>query len=243
MKTIKTNFLVASDYNWLPNDVEESWVHKWADNYLIYDRAHRYEESERVVHQTNVGQNIYDIFYFIINHYDNLPDVTIFCRACLMFPKGREKPLSSGNVGEEKVRSVINNTTFTEIHDLGPEVHEKYINSPLPASKMATDGGYLELNNSWYMNQIPWKYFGNLNAFLRDVYVEPEISTYIRFSPGANYVIPKENILKYSKNFYEQIIKYISWRDSGEAPGESHMLERALYTIFTCDWEVNEKYK
>ena len=93
------------------------------------------------------------------------------------------------------------------------------------------------------MNHLQWRHFGNVNAFLKDIYVSPEINTYIRFSPGGNYIIPKENILKYSKNFYKQIIKILCWRPTGEAPGEAHMLERALYTIFACDWEVNPKYK
>tara|TARA_R110001599_G_scaffold34197_2_gene109694 strand:+ start:1007 stop:1738 length:732 start_codon:yes stop_codon:yes gene_type:complete len=243
MKIIESNFLVVSDYNWLPENLEDSWVHKWTDNYLIYDRAHRFQESDKVRHQINVGQNIFDIFYFIIDNYDNLPDTTIFCRACLMFPKGREKPLSNGNCSEENVLKLINNNTFTEIHDMGPEVHAKYPNQTTPASKMAPDGGYLEINNSWYMNHLQWRHFGNVNAFLEDIYVSPEINTYIRFSPGGNYIIPKENILKYSKNFYKQIIKILCWRPTGEAPGEAHMLERALYTIFTCDWEVNPKYK
>ena len=160
-----------------------------------------------------------------------------------MFPKGRKKPLSSGNCSEENVLKLINNNTFTEIHDMGPEVHAQYANQPVPASKMAPDGGYLEINNSWYMNHLQWRYFGNVNKFLRDIYINPEIDTYIRFSPGGNYIIPSKNILKYSKNFYKQIIKILCWRPTGEAPGEAHMLERALYTIFTCDWEVNPKYK
>ena len=35
---IEKNFLVVSDYNWLPEDLNESWIHKYTDNYLMYDR-------------------------------------------------------------------------------------------------------------------------------------------------------------------------------------------------------------
>ena len=63
MSLIKENFLVVSDYNWLPEKIEDSWVHKWTNNYLIYDRAHRFKESDKVKHQINVGQNIFDIFF------------------------------------------------------------------------------------------------------------------------------------------------------------------------------------
>ena len=65
-KLIKTNALfVLSDYNWLPEDVENSWVTKYTDNYLILDRYHRYQESEKIKWQDNLGQNVYDIFDFI----------------------------------------------------------------------------------------------------------------------------------------------------------------------------------
>jgi hypothetical protein len=234
MSLIKENFLVASDYNWLPDDITESWIHKYTDNYLIYDRAHRLEESDKVKHQKNVGQNIYDMFDFIATHYDNLPETTIFCRACILFPKVTPEGQSYGNCSEEKFVSVMNNKTFTELHDFGPEVHNGV------SSKMGPNGGFLEINNSWYMHHFPCKYFNNLNTFLRHVYVNPEIPEYIRFAPGGNYIIPRENILRYSKNFYEKIREYLGWEC---LVGEAHLLERALYTIFTCDYDVRDEYK
>ena len=234
MNLIKDNFLVASDYNWLPQDLSKSWISKYTDNYLIYDRAHRLEESDKVVHQKNVGQNIYDMFDFIVTHYDNLPDATIFCRACILFPKVTPEGQSYGNCSEEKFVSVMNSRTFTELHDFGPEVHNGF------SSKMGPAGGFLEINNSWYMHHVPWKYFNNLNTFLRHVYVDPIIPEYIRFSPGGNYIIPRVNILRYSKNFYKKIREYLGWEC---LVAEAHMLERSLYTIFTCDYEVRDEYR
>ena len=212
---IKKNFLVVSDYNWLPDKIEDSWVYKYTDNYLIYDRFHRFKENDKVKWQKNVGQNIYDIFDFICTHYDNLPEVTIFCRACIFFPKNNKKPLSYGNCSEERFRSLMNNETFTELHDFGPEVHtggsicSRILNffrtgKILPSSKAGEDGSFLEINNSWYFRHYKGKYFNNLNDFLREIYVNPIIPEYVRFSPGGNYIIPRENILKYSKNFYEK---------------------------------------
>ena len=247
-KLIKKNFLVVSDYNWLPDNIEESWIHKYTDNYLIYDKYHRdaWKESDKIIKQKNVGQNHYDMFDFIVTHYDNLPDVTIFCRACLFFPKGKktrptpERCESTGNYNEEMFTKNCNNTSFTELHDFGASAHARYAHMSIPSSKMADDGGFLEINNSWYMNHGKHKYFNNLNSFLSDVYKSPVIEPYIRFSPGGNYIIPKENILKYSKNFYRIIREYMSW---DVITAEIWMIERATYTIFTCDWEVNEKYK
>ncbi len=182
------------------------------------------------------------MFDFIVTHYDNLPDVTIFCRGSFLEPKGRPYPISNGNCSEENFLKVANNEVFTEIHDYGPEVHNG------SSSKLAEDGfGFLEYNNSWYFGPHPGKYFFNLNDFFNDVYVNPPIPEWIRFSPGGNYIIPKNLILRYSKNFYEKIRFILSWGIDEDGNhiriGEAHMIERALYTIFTCDWEVSEKYK
>lgn len=234
MKLIESNFLVISDYNWLPQNLEESWVHKYSDNYLIYDRAHRWEDSERTKRQVNVGQNIYDMFDFMATHYDNLPDVMVFGRAAMIFPKGRQKPLSNGTISEEKFLQLANNKTLTELHDFGPEVHNGH------SSRYGPDGSYLEINNSWYFNHHQGRYFYNLNTFLRDVYINPEIPEYIRFAPGGSYIVPKENVLKYSKNFWEKMRTYVGW---DVLTGEAHMMERSLYTILSCNWEVKENYK
>lgn len=244
MKLIKKNFLVVSDYNWLPENLEHSWVEKYTDNYLIYDRYHRFPESKKVKHQKNVGQNVYDIFDFIITHYDNLPEATIFCRACFMWPKDTGTPrfdetgkrLSTGNCSEEYFQKVCNNTTITELQDFTSEPWR--INGHM--NKIGPDNSYLELNNSWYFSIAKPKYYTDINTFFSDMYVDPPVQEYIRFSPGANYIIPRENILKYSKKFYERIRNILSW---DIIVGEAHMLERAIYTIFTCNYKVKDEYK
>jgi hypothetical protein len=243
-KLIKLNFLVVSDYKWLPENLEDSWVHKLTDNYLIYDKFGRpeWEGEAKVSKQKNLGQNIYDMFHFILTNYDNLPDVTIFCRAAILHPKDTGTPrldkdgnrLSNGNCSEEKFIEVMNNEVVTELHDYGPEVHNGH------GSRLGPDGSFLELNSSWFFNHVPYKYYTNTNTFLSDMYKNPPQPQYIRFAPGGGYIIPKANMLKYSKKFYERIIEILSW-DSVIA--EAHMLERCIYTIFTCDWEVRDEYK
>lgn len=243
-KYIKSNFLVVSDYNWLPEKLEDSWVDKMSDNYLIYDRYHRYKESNKVKHQKNVGQNIYDIFDFIIDNYNNLPDVTLFCRACFLSPKDTGKPrydekgnkLSNGNCSEEYFLKVCNNTTFTSLDDFASEPWR--FNGV--SNKIGPDNSYMEINNSWYLSVIPYKYYNNINTFFNDFYVNMPYQEYLRFSPGGNYIIPKDKILKYNINFYKKIRDLLSW---DVVVGEAHMIERGIYTIFNTDCEVKPEYK
>lgn len=249
-KIIKTGALfVLSDYNWLPLDIKNSWVEEYTDNYLILDRYHRFEENDKIKWQDNVGQNVYDIFDFSHKNYNNLPELVIFCRAVFLRPKDDGIPkydetgnkISNGNCSEEFFKKIVNNTFFTEIHDFGPEVHERYKNQSRPASKLADDNfGYLELNNSWYVHSHPTKFFSNLDQLFSEIFENYTHLEYVRFSPGANYIIPKNHILKYNSFFYETMKKFIGW---DVITGEAHMFERAIYTIFNSNFKIKNKYK
>jgi hypothetical protein len=241
---IRENFLVVSDYNWLDTDLKNSWVCRSTDNYIIYDRAHRFEVSEKVIHQKNVGQNIYDIFDFIVTHYDNLPEATIFCRAAFLFPKDTGTPrfdsdgkrLSTGNCSEEFFTQNCNNKNFTELQDFFTEDwrFSGYDN------KRGPNGEYFEVNNSWYFGLQPSKYYTNITDFFNDMYVNPPFQQYLQFSPGGCYIIPKHLILRYSKLFYEKIREILSW---SVLNAEAHMIERAITTIFTGTYEPKPEYK
>ena len=244
MKHIHSNFLVVSDYNWLPDDLSESWIVKYSDNYLIYDRYHRFTESDKVKHQLNVGQNIYDIFHFIVTNYDNLPENTIFCRSAFLFPKDTGKPrydengnkLSNGNCTLEHFLNLANNQTLTELNDFSTEPWRFNGRD----NKIGPDGSYLELNNNWYFGLQPNKYYTNIDVFFSDFYVSPKRMQYIRFSPGGCYIVPKSNILQYNIDFYMKIRDIVGW---SVLNAEAHMIERALYTIFNGDYEIKEEYK
>ena len=244
MKHIKNNFLVVSDYNWLPSDLSESWVDKYSDNYLIYDRYHRFKESDKVKHQKNVGQNIYDIFDFIVNNYDKLPNNTIFCRAAFLFPKDTGTPryddkgnkLSNGNCTLEHFLNVANNEELTELNDFATESWRFNGRD----NRIGPNNSYLEFNNNWYFGLQPNKYYNNIDTFFNDFYVSPKRMDYLRFSPGGCYIVPKKNILQYNIHFYEKIRDILGWNVLN---AEAHMIERALYTIFNGDYIIKDEYK
>jgi hypothetical protein len=223
-------FLVITDFNFLPLNLEESWVEKYTDNFLIYDRAHRFKESNKVKHQTNVGANIYDIFYHIYHNYENLPEILIFC-------KGNTIPR---HCGEEKFNKIINNTEFTTI--------ENYIRE----APRYHDGihAYVDENDGYHENPIevngtvriiyPSKYIFSYEDMLHSIFENPIFKPYIRFAPGGNHIIPKKDILKYNKYFYKTMMSYVDWNVK---PGEAYILERALYTLYNNNFTIIEKYR
>lgn len=82
------------------------------------------------------------------------------------------------------------------------------------------------------------KFFYSLDDFLNFCFVNPIIPGYVEFAPGANYIVPKENILKFPKQFYKNLRYLISYT---ALPGEAHILERALQIIWTCNYQVSNR--
>jgi len=223
-------FLVITDFNFLPNNLNESWVNEYTDNYLIYDRAHRFEENDKIKHQINVGANIYDIFDFIVNNYENLPEITIFC-------KGNVIPR---HCGFEKFKKIINNKQFTSIENYNRE-HSLYY--PGAYSFVDEYDGYyedpIEVDNT-VKHIHPSKYIFNYKDLINSIFEDAIFSDYTRFAPGANYIIPKTDILRYNKHFYKTMRYYVSW---DVKPGEAYLLERAMFTLFSNNFTIKEEYK
>lgn len=217
---IQRNFLVVSSYH---NDL--TWVPEYTDNYLVYDRSEHevyppHLDRSKIRKQPNVGYNIYDYCTYIIEHYDALPD-------CVIFTKGNVFPR---HVTESVFQRLMNNAYFTPIEDF--HMHRPQF----PIAFFSSDGGFCEINNSWYLQHHETKYFHDYNDFLRYCFQNPVIPRYIRFAPGGNYVIPKENILKLPKVFYENLRTFVS---HCQLPGEAHIIERSLHTLWTANFPIN----
>lgn len=222
--------LIITDYNFLEPNLENWWVHNYTNNFLIYDKLHRFEESDTVKHQLNVGANIYDFFTFIVDNYFNLPDTMIFC-------KGNVVPR---HCGQEKFDLIINNTSFTTIENYVRETpkykdgiyafvdeHDRYHESPVEV-----DATVARIHLA--------KNFQTYGQLMKMIFDNPKFDRYIRFAPGANFIISKKEILRFNHEFYLLMKEYTSWHHK---PGEAYILERAIPNIYENKFEINKKFK
>lgn len=219
---IDNNFLMVSNYN-----ADISWILDYTDNYIIYDRSDTDEwikqfDQSKVIKSKNIGYNFYDYFTFIIDNYENLPDNIIFSKGNI-FPR---------HIDEKYFNKIMNNVFFTPIEDW-----ETY-KTIFPISFLSVDGGFNEINNSWYLKHFKTKYFKNYNDFLRFIYKNPIIPRYIRFAPGGNYIVQKNQILKIPKVVYRNLRLFIS---HCQLPGEAHIIERFIYTLWVSNFELSPK--
>lgn len=224
-KKLTENFLVVSNYY---NDL--SWVPRYANHYVVYDQSNDliyppHLDQKKVVKSDHLGHNIRDYCNFIIDHYDQLPDRILLC-AGNVFPR---------HVSREYFDQILNNQFFTPIEDFTRHTED------WPSSFISSEGGFCELNNSWYLKLNgfhPTRYFHDYNDFLRFCFVHPVIPRYIRFAPGANYIVTKQQILKYPKVFYKNLRTFVSHSKTA-IPGEAHIIERALHTLWSCNFAIN----
>ena len=66
------------------------------------------------------------------------------------------------------------------------------------------------------------------------------IPQYCMFSPGACFIVRKEQILRHSREFYRNLNKIMNYGMNPSFPSEAHQIERILPIIFTSLCEVND---
>src|SRR3990167_9597777 len=109
-----------------------SWIKDYTDDYVLYDRSPIPTEGSIIV--PNIGSDWYDKLSYIIENYDNLPDVAVYTKANIF-----------KYITREEFNRIKNKETFTPI--LTRNHIEKH-----GICHYTTDGMYNEINNYWYLD-------------------------------------------------------------------------------------------
>lgn len=217
-KYAQTNILlVISRYN---ENVD--WVNEFTDNYSVINKGEDLVDMH-CIRRPNYGGNQYDICRFIIDNYEQLPEIICFVQGW---------PFD--HCHKDVFIKLINNTLFTPLESLGslPETE---------AHKKDIDGGYMEKNDSWYINahnqkllsenkEITCK-FDSYDDFMHSLFSDYEHLDFIRFTPGSQYIVTKSDCLHYSKAFWKKLLDFLPTTNVNGGT-EAHLLERALFYIF-----------
>lgn len=196
---------IISRYN---HDI--SWLKEYTNDYVIYDRSEEPVKGAFVV--PNIGSDIYDKFTYIIDNYDRLPDVAVYTKANIF-----------KYITKDEFDKIKDNKTFTPILT---QNHRTYSDNNGQVN-FYKDGMYCERNDFWYLLEHPTKNVRHTQELKKLLGIEG--LQYVPFAPGSNYILPKENILKHSKEFYQKLRSYLDW---GIYPGEAQLIERGLYMLW-----------
>jgi len=201
-----------------------SWIKDYDFDYIIYNKG-----PELVGYNTinieNIGNNQRDIFHYIYSNYDILPNVMTFIQG---------NPFD--HCKKEKFDKTINNKTFTSL--------ESYEDISIGNSqKVDDDGGYMEINNSWYIKDkvntpsngiIQSCQWNSFDDFMYNTFVNYTPQHWNRFAPGSQYIITKEIATHYSKEFWLYLMNILNKNNMIEG----HIIERSLWMIFQCKLEA-----
>lgn len=203
---------ILINYNFTP---EKEWI---GDDYLIYDRSddgidHLKDFDQTKIKKTeNVGQVDYDKLNYIVDNYDTLPDVFLWAKTNLF-----------KYITKKEYDLIKDNKTFTPLLTQG---HITYKDN-LGWVCYYKGGMYHERNNSWYLSQLSSKYFNSYNEFAK-AFQLPNPS-YLPFPPGGNYILTRDAVHKYSRDFYANLASLLPYQ---REPAEAQMLERSYYTMW-----------
>ena len=195
---------VVSRYNH-----DYNWISEYTDDVVMYDRSEK--KAPGSIHVDNIGSDLYDKFTFIIDNYDNLPDVAVYTK-CNLFKY----------ITKEEFDKVKDNTEFTPLFTKNHRVYDDENGNPV--CFYDDQGMFNEVNNFWYLYPHPAKYAPH---FIKEFDMNNRL--YNVFAPGSNYIVPKENIQKKPKEWYERFRSYLEW---DVYPGDAQLLERNLYYLW-----------
>lgn len=202
---------ILVNYNFTP---EKDWI---GDDYLIYDRSDTKEylkdfDQSKIIYTENVGQVDFDKLNYLVENYDTLPEVFLWGKTNLF--KYIEK---------EEYEKIKNSQIFMPLLSKN---HRTYSDSNGPVCYYSEDI-YWERNSSWYMSQVPYKYFNNYKEFAQ-AFQLPNPS-YLPFAPGGNYILTREKVHKYSRDYYAKMASILPY---AREPAEAQMCERSYYNLW-----------
>lgn len=203
-------FIVVSRYS---EDV--TWLDSLTSDYIIYNKGEELPSSYNQILAPNFGGNQYDVFRYIHDNYDQLPDVIAFVQGnpfdhCL----------------PERFNSLIHNTSFT----------------PLFGDASFPDGNlhgepYWEMNNSWYLSES-WNHdkpqckFIDFHDYANYIFEDYTPLEKVTFPPGSQFIVEKHQCLHYSKHFWKKLMECVCQEVGMNGGKETHIIERSMQIIF-----------
>jgi len=214
----KNHFFCISHFN---GDIE--WVSQIdKNNYIVYNKSgEKLPKEINHVNIRNLGYNLYSYLKFIIDNYNDLPETIVFCKDNIF----------RRHIDFDLFKNLLKRNTFTSME-------ENSHKNEFPIFLKTSDSGFTEINSSWYRNKYPRLFFKDFNYFYQYIFENVEKPLFVRFAPGANYIVPKNNILLRSKNFYKNLLTFVS---HSQYSCESHFLERSLFVIWNSNLESSHK--
>ena len=204
---------VLINYNFEP-----SWLKDYPDlEVTLYDRSD--DDLERgltdygqVFRTPNVGDVDYDKLGYLVEHYDHLPDVFLWGKSNLF--KFVEEPT---------FQKALENNVFMPLLKFDHRIYGDQFGQV----NFYRGDMYYERNDNWFLNTLGSNYFKTFDDWAKHFGLPSP--AYIPFAPGGNYLLTREKVHKYSRDFYEDMRSFLPY---AQRPAEAHCAERSYYLMW-----------
>lgn len=186
----------------------------------------------------NVGRESHSYLKYIIDNYDNLPDIAIFTQANIedhrgsnsipyLFDLGKQAHIYGKSLPITRHESIyyskIDYEAYSNSNVWNFKISRKYDSAFDPAWNFSkkTNKWYLENN---YLNNAPMKFIDWFTKHIRNDYPNP-----IYIYNHAIFAVQRNNILNHPKTYYEELSKQVDHHINST---EGHFFERSWFYIF-----------
>jgi hypothetical protein len=200
--------IVVARYN---ENIE--WLKSEMNNCIIYNKGNKLNLPNEVMLE-NVGRESETYLNFIINNYDNLPDIVVFTQANI-----------SDHIGSNDIYHLINLKNQAELYGKSLKLKIHYHGT----YEFWWDKDW-NIKEDRFLN--PNNYKNNKHILFVDWFKENININYpnpIYIYPNGLFAIKKELILKKPLEYYKKLILEVNHHIN---PVEGHFFERSWYYIF-----------
>ena len=200
-----------------------SWIRDITENYIVYNKGEDDIPDLKSKKIPNLGGNQRDIFHFIHENYDNLPDLMAFVQG---------DPFDHCKDG--KFHDLIKNRSYTHL--------AYYPDFP---------DGYFETNSSWYVGAhnssilskgIEYRCrYQDFNEYANEIFERYDFPWILRFPPGSQFIVEKERCLFYPREFWAHLMSIFPDDPRLNGGTEAHIVERSMSLIFENRYRANPR--
>lgn len=206
---------VIVNYNYDPKD----WWLEYGlqpENVTLYDRSDDGIErtfAAKTYKTRNIGDVDFDKLSYLVENYGNLPERFIWCKSNLF-----------KYVEPEFLKDAIAKDGFQQLLKMD---HKTYSDQFGVVCRYAGNI-YEERADSWYFHNPA------LSSKIKswdewcDIFALPKRG-FVPFAPGGNYILTREVVHKYSRDFYERMRDTLPY---AMHPAEAHACERSYYLLW-----------
>lgn len=197
---------------------DPEWLKEYALEATIYDRSDDGVERDLTkygaVYKTpNLGDVDADKLGYLIENYDNLPDVFLWSKTNIF-----------KYVDKDSLDEALKYQVFAPLFR---KDHKTY--SDKFGQVNYYQGIYHERADSWFFNAglDSSGQFRNWEDWIN--YFNLPYKAYIPFAPGGSYILTKERVHRYSKDFYQKMRDTLTY---AAHPVEAHCAERSYFLLW-----------